>query len=746
VKGQVLSPRARVRIGATLIAAAAAAAYANSFGGAFQFDDIPAIVDNPTLHHLWPPSAPLTPPTGALTVSGRPLLNLSFALNYAISAYRTWSYHALNLAIHIAAALTLFGIVRRTLADRDEPLRRGVAADGKALVIALIWAVHPLTSESVTYIVQRAESLASLLYLLTLYGFIRSSRAGALQASAGGKQDVRPRGGGRIGRPEEGGAGQARSGLWLGLSVGACLLGTAVKEIVVSAPLAVLLYDRTFVAGGWASAWKARKTYYLCLAATWLPLVGMVASTGWNRGATSGFGVGISPLSYWLTQGEAMIRYLGLCFWPHPLAIDYGPTFAPRWLECVLCALVFAAFLGTAAGAVRGRPWAFLASLCFVILAPTSVIPGILQFVAEHRMYLPLAAVVSGAVLSIDVAARWFPAGRAKTTVLMGLLAVVLSGLGIATANRNRDYQDDLVLWLDDIAHRPQSALSQANVGQALLTRGRVAEAIPYCVQALVLDPMKPTPHYNLGLAYEHIDRLADAVREFALAAWINPKMVQAKYREGLLLTRLKRPAEAEPILREALAAEPEFAGARASLGVALSAEGRAREAIAEFEHSLRLDPRQPDVEFDLAIALASLGQVEEAMSHDSAAIRLRPDYGEARLNRGVFTAQSGKFAEALPDLEAASRLLPGSAEAHANLATDLDQMGRTPEAIAEYRRALQIRPSYPEAHYNLGNALLKNHDLAGARAEFLETLRLKPDFGAAREMLDRLALYPGGP
>ncbi len=98
----------------------------------------------------------------------------------------------------------------------------------------------------------------------------------------------------------------------------------ATKEVMVSAPLLVLLYDRTFVAGSFREAWRRRRGLHLALAATWLLLVGLVASTGWDRSGSSGFAVGIAPWAYWLTQFEAVTRYLWLSVWPHPLVLDYG--------------------------------------------------------------------------------------------------------------------------------------------------------------------------------------------------------------------------------------------------------------------------------------------------------------------------------------------------------------------------------------------------------------------------------------
>ncbi|HUR60314.1 MAG TPA: hypothetical protein VM029_21505, partial [Opitutaceae bacterium] len=157
---------------ATLVIATGLA-YARTFSAPFVFDDIGSIANNASIRSLWPPWTALSPPP-QMTVSGRPLLNLSFALNYAISGTNPWSYHAVNLAIHVGAGLLLFGIVRRTLLLPQFAARTRASAMFIAWSIAALWLLHPLQTESVTYIVQRAESLAALSYLLTLYAFVRA--------------------------------------------------------------------------------------------------------------------------------------------------------------------------------------------------------------------------------------------------------------------------------------------------------------------------------------------------------------------------------------------------------------------------------------------------------------------------------------------------------------------------------------------------------------------------------------------
>jgi hypothetical protein len=259
----------------------------------------------------------------------------------------------------------------------------------------------------VTYTVQRVESLMGLFYLLTLYGFIRA-------------------------------AASPRPAIWQVCTVATCLLGIATKEVMATAPVLVLLYDRTFVAGTFREGWRRRWRLYLGLAATWLALAAMVASTGWNRGGASGFNVGVTPWAYWLTQFEAVARYLWLSVWPHPLVIDYGTFWVHDAGQVAGYALVVVALAAATVWALGRAPQAgFLGAWFFVILAPTCVVPGTIQMIVEHRMYLPAAAVVTLGVLGIHAAI-----GR-RSWVLFAALAL---GLGVLTARRNADYRSDLVL------------------------------------------------------------------------------------------------------------------------------------------------------------------------------------------------------------------------------------------------------------------------------------------------------------
>src|SRR5439155_11939785 len=161
-----------VRVYPLLILTAIVVTYANSFSGPFIFDDLKWITENAHVLQPWPLWDALQPPYG-IAGTGRPLVCLTLALNYAVSGLEPWSYHAVNLAIHASAALVLFGIVRRTLQGPRLRERFATRASDLAVAIAILWAVHPLQTESVTYVIQRMESLMGLFLLLTLYCVIR---------------------------------------------------------------------------------------------------------------------------------------------------------------------------------------------------------------------------------------------------------------------------------------------------------------------------------------------------------------------------------------------------------------------------------------------------------------------------------------------------------------------------------------------------------------------------------------------
>jgi tetratricopeptide (TPR) repeat protein len=594
-----------------LIIAAGLAVYSNSFDGPFIFDDASSIRDNPTIRQLWPIGPVLTPPGGGATVQGRPVVNLSLAINWAIGQNEVRSYHILNLAIHLAAGLLLFGVVGRTLRLPRLSERFGRAATGIALAAALVWTVHPLQTESVTYVVQRAESIMALFYLLTLYCVIR-------------------------------GAGSSRPAVWFILSIVACLCGMASKEVMVTAPLAVLLYDRTFLAGSFKGALRRRWSLYVALAAAW-GLSAYLAATSIDRGGTAGFGLAVTPWQYALTQLGIVTHYLGLAFWPKSLVFDYGWPIASTVGQILPGAIVIGLLLAATVWALIRRPSAgFLCAFFFLVLSPSSsFVPVATEAAAEHRMYLPLAAVVVLAVAMLYRAWQWLlerfgPQRRpalATRALPLAVAAIVATVLGYGAFERNEDYRTALAIWQDTVAKRPDNARANCSLGFALVQAGRGQDAIPYYERALQLKPDVAVAHGDLGVALVGVGRMPEAIGHFERALQLKPDVAEVQCNLGCVLNNVGQMQAAIGHLEHAIHLKPDYAQAECNLGFALAGTGRAWDSIPHYERALQLKPDYAEAQNNLGCALLSIGRVQDAIAHFERALQLDPDYARARDN-----------------------------------------------------------------------------------------------------------------
>jgi Flp pilus assembly protein TadD len=585
----VRAPRAPW-LGLAAIIIAVVIAYANSLGGVFVLDDLGSIRGNPTIRHL---ATALFPPSGGLTVSGRPLLNLSFALNYAVGGDSARGYHVVNLVIHLFASLTLFGLVRRTLRLPSVAAGIGAGADSLALVIALLWALHPLQTESVTYLAQRAESLAGLFFLLTFYCFLR-------------------------------GAEPHSSARWFDASIVACVLGALTKETLVAAPVLVVLYDRTFLSRSIEEAWDRRRSVYCGLALSWLIVCWLLVGTG-SRGGTAGLATTMAWRDYALKQFHAIGLYLKLAFWPRPLVLDYGTSVDVTVFQLATGIVVVGTLLIATLVSLRRRPaLGFLGAWFFLILAPTSsVVPVASQVMAEHRMYLPLAAVVALAVLS---AYRW--TGRRAVWVGLALAAVC----GVLTVQRNRDYGSWVTLWTQALDYG-ENFRAELNLGQALAETGHPEEAIVHYTAALRIQPQDHAAHNNLANALVDLNRLDEACRHFEEALRFKPTYAEGHFNYANTLVRLGRPADAVGHYRTAVRLAPDHALAYYNLANALTQLNRLAEAVEAYETAVRLAPGNANAHLRLGNTLMQLGRAGQAVGEYEATLRLDPQNADAARN-----------------------------------------------------------------------------------------------------------------
>ncbi|HUB66943.1 MAG TPA: tetratricopeptide repeat protein [Candidatus Methylacidiphilales bacterium] len=607
-----LAPVLFVIISATILA------YSNCFIGPFLFDDDQAIIQNTTLH-LWPPWIPFFPPS-ELTVGGRPLLNLTFAINYAISGMQTWSYHAFNLLVHILAGLTLFGVLRRTFLQPVLRERFGSDAIPLAAAITLLWLLNPLQTECVTYISQRAEALMGLCYLFTIYCFIRSTE------------------------PET-----PNPGFWAFLAVVTCVLSPFFKEITITAPIMVLFYDRTFVAGTFLRAISRRWPLYLGLSLTWLTIAYSVSDIGGHdtprghvQGRVVGYHYGVTAWQYLLTECPALMHYIRMMIWPHPLVIDYGlhifdNPFDPhvfRWGIMVVLLLI-----ATAVALVRWPLIGFIGAWFFIILAPTSsIFPIVVSPIGEHRLYLPLLSflVPLALVLRHFFGARfWYP-----------VIALALI-YGSLTFIRNWDYSSAVSFWKLAVSQQPKNARAHNNYGVTLLVaaesddaRGDKEEATRKAIaasqqfrEATRIQPLYADAHYNWGNAATKLGNYPEAITHFQTALEQKPVLSSAQNNWGNVLDAMGKDAEAVQHYQMALQIDPNNAQFHYNLGHAYLMMQNLSDAIEQFNEALQLNPNFPDVYNTLGIAYVKLGATDQAIQEFQQALRLNPNLNAAREN-----------------------------------------------------------------------------------------------------------------
>ncbi len=600
----------RCWLAATVLAVGIGLVYLPAIRVPFVFDDSATVVENASITKLWPligtaeNPGPLNASPGTPT-AGRPLVNLSLAINYHFGGLNPVGYHVFSIAIHFLTSLLLYAILCRTLVLPYFAGRFAAVARWLALAVAILWALHPLQTEAVIYATQRSELLMAFFYLATLYCGLRywSALSPPLPLPLG-----EGRGEGALERDSQ----LQHSTVWLTLATIACLCGMASKEVMVSAPLMVLLFERTFVAGSLAAALRRSWPLYVGLAATWLLL--LFLRLGLPHSEAAGFGLGVPAISYWLTQSKIFLMYLKLAVWPWPLLIHYQlpylNTFSAAWmyvLPVLLLGIVTLVLLW------RNHPLGYLGTWVFAILSPTSIIPIIIEMAAERRMYLPLASLVAlfviGAYLlfqhmssrPVAVMYQRLEVRSPIAAVMTAFVLFLVLACALRSAERLAEYESKLGLWEQVLRFQPQNPVAHVSIGHELEEAGEFSAAAEHYRQAIRTAADPALAHFELGVALLKQGTHAEAVTEFEKAARLQPDNSLIRNNLAAALYMAGRYREAVAACRAALDLQPKSWWCHNHLGMALKNVGDYSEAIASFERAVELKPDELGIYIDLA-------------------------------------------------------------------------------------------------------------------------------------------------
>lgn len=717
--------------------------YSNTFESPFVFDDTLRIVENPairmdrlTFQNLWNAAF------GKQSARSRPIGNISFALNYYFHQYEPAGYHIVNIIIHIINGILLWLFLKKTL-NLKSVRSEFITGEWIALLAAFLWLANPVQAQSVTYIVQRLNSLAAMFFLLSFLCYLNGRLA-----------------------PEK----KMRWTWFLGAALG-WLLALGCKQNTATLPFFILLYEWYFFQDLNVDWLKRNLKYVLILLAVFIIIVFIFLGTKpLDRLASIGDYADkeFTLAERVMTQWRVVIYYLSLIFYPNPsrLNLDYDFPLSYSLMNPYTTLLSLIAISGLIILAVFLAKKQRLISFCIFwffgnLVIESSFIP--LAIIFEHRTYLPsmLMGLIPVILLYRYIKPQWLAVGAGCALILV---------CADWTFERNKAWRNGLTLWSDIVAKSPNKARPYANLGVAQKDQNLTDQAYQSFRKALQLNPNIDEAHFNLAIILEERGNTDEAIAHYRKAVEIKPDFVKAHNNLGAAYLRQNKLDEAVVHLRKALQLDPNFAPAYNNMGLAHVKQGKLDEAVENYLRALQLNPKLAEAQFNLGHALLMQGKAEQATMRFQKALQLDPDHAEAHNNLGGQLLNQGKLNEALEHLNRAISINPELAEAHNNVGIILIQQGDPAAAISHFQEAVRINPDFEQAnnnlqralairdsrdaeigavqkeldarpddpglHFKMGNLYLGKNELSKAVVEFEKALTLRPEFPEAQNNL----------
>ncbi len=674
--------------------------YSNTLNAPYYFDDFRSITHNPHIRLTEISYEKLIRAAFDSICDSRPIANISFALNYYFHQYRVAGYHLVNILIHLINGILLYLFIKTTLQlpslrsryDSYEPI---------AFFAALIWLAHPIQIQSVTYIVQRMTSMATMFYLLSFLLYVK----GRLAKKNGGK--------------------------WFYfISCGiSWALALASKEISATLPFFILLYEWYFFQE-LNKSWLKRNSVYIVAILLLLGMITLVyigpnplerILSGYER---RGFTLGERVL----TESRVVIYYISLLIFPRPERLNLLHEFElsrslldPITTTVSMCTivglLVFAFYIAKKAPLVSFSIFWFFGNLAI----ESSVIA--LEIIFEHRTYLPsmFFCLLVAVILSKCVTCDWLKTAVLGTSVLV---------LCIWTYQRNLTWSDPAEFWSDVVRKSPHSARAHVGLAGAERDKGSYPEAIGNLKRAIDLAPnltVAYTSMANIYIKQGQFDQAIEVSRN-ALDSYPNRYERHAIYKA--MGTALREQGNTTAALDAHLKAV-ELVSTDAEVYDCLGSDYLARSefdfAIKAYRKALEWDPFAYRVFNNLGMAYAAKGDIRKAAEMYRQAIAIKPDFVRAYSNLGsIYLNYNPK--KAIPLLRKAIELDPTFADAYNNLGLALIKSGIFQPGRARLKRALSLQPNHQDATFNLARLYELTGQYELAVEQYGKSIRLNPD------------------
>jgi protein O-mannosyl-transferase len=679
-----------------------------------------------------------------VAVNWHPLTVWSHMLDCQLFGLKPWGHHLTNVVLHALNAALVFAL-----------LQQMTGATWRSLLVAALFALHPLRVESVAWVSERKDVLSGFFGLLSLMAYARYAAGSGAKAKS------------RIQKGEPGGPSPAVVGqgsfapfppaVYYGISLFWFALGLMSKPMLVTWPFVLLLLDywplgRMQQEEGSRENEEAGRTLpallrhfsplllrllvekvpFFLAAAVSSVVTFVVQQQGGAVRAVQNFPVGVRC-------GNALIsycRYVGKLFWPTGLAVYYPhPEHWPLGMVLLAGGLILG--LSVLVWMQRRRhPYLLVGWLWFLgTLVPTI---GLVQVggqaMADRYTYLPSLGVLILAIWgAYELTRRWRYQVMASSVAGGAAIVLCLS----LTRHQLGYWKNSEALWRHTLEVTENNPAAHNNLGNALYNKHQLEEAIRQYQEAIRLAPNYAHAHHNLGVALHQKGQTDEAISQYRMALRFKPDYADARNNLGTALNEKGQIDEAIIQFLEAVRLKPDYAEGHNSLGAALHRKGQMDEAVTQFQEAIRVNPDHAEAHYNLGTAFYQQGRIAEASSQYQEALRLKPDRADAHNSLGGVLYLSGQMSEAIRQFQEAIRLKPDYADAHNNLGIALYKTGQMDEAISQYQEVIRLEPDHAGAHNNLGVALRKKGQMDEAIRQFQEALRLRPDYADARKNLD---------
>lgn len=686
--------------------------YSNILDVPFIFDD-GEYVNDPTLHMESLSLESILKALKGGEAKRRPVSNLSIAINYLINKSNVQGYHAFNIAIHISAAIILYLLVQLTLA-LPSVRQKYKNYTLIAFFTAAIWLVHPLATQSVTYIIQRMNSMAAMFYLLSvlLYAKARLNQQ---------HQVISPK--------------YFTPYIWLFAgSFLSALLAIGSKEIAVTLPIILFLYE-------WYFFQNLRRNWILDKI-PWLfcvfiaVLIWLFVYLGKNPAASimhSCDNRSFTSIERLLTELRVVVHYLGLILYPAPnrLIFDYDYPVSTSLLTPVTTLFSLLTLSSLAAAALFLAKKERLLSFCIAwflinLVIESSVI--CLELVYEHRTYLPSTFILLGIISLL------FRSTSRQIVISLLLLPVIIL-LAYWTIERNRVWQDPEIFWADALKKAPNKPRILSNIGNLYFHKQEYDKAEENYLKALSLGSKDMRIMGNLITTYLKTEQLEKAEHYLGIALSLEPEWVAMMNNLASLHIKRKEYGNAVSRLRAALFLAPRSPQLNQNMGHVLLRTGRPKLAVFFLEQAAAYRPDNIGLQLELAEAFMTGGQHEEAIKEYTHILALDPNSAIAHYNLALLLTGTNDE-QARFHYEESVQLSPYSVPALYNLANMLFKSGELAKAKEYYQRILEITSEFANTNNNYGLLLIGEGKYQEAASFFEQALRIKPDFDLARSNL----------